>query len=930
MRCLQCHYEGIDPLTELCPNCGVYLPSLLREVLPKGTQLKNNTYQIDYALGRGSFGITYQAHHNILGYRVAIKEFFPQDYAIRNTNNGEITIPHNQEENFQKGLKRFLKEGQLLVQLNHPNVVKIQDLFAEKNTAYIVMELIEGATLGLELDSQPGKKLLPRRVEILMEQLVSALTAIHEAGIFHLDIKPNNILVTSKDRLVLVDFGSAKQVASNSINRTRFFTESYAAPEVIIGGKIGRESDVFELGMLLYEMLTGTLPPKALTRLFEGDTFTPHSLDNPWRTLVTSALHLKQEYRPKTVKEWWESRYKNFNSPGFSSGNGTSEKPLGMTLRGYFVLPFFKEQGMQRRFGRGLIKKVFFIKDNLAVVIAAGGTALFELKSGETLWEIDCPADKGTLSLDCSQLALIWQEIIYIWDLKTGGLLQQLKGHSKLINDVAFSPDGQILVSGSNDESLKVWDVISGQIIYHLQGHNAAVTCVSFSSDGRFIASGSRDQSVRIWLLDSGQEFRVLESPNLGIESIAFSVDNQWIATGSRDHKVRLWTIESAEILDRFDGHKDWVTSVAFSQDGHLLAFAGGINDKKIRVWNLISQKEILPLEGHGNTVNTIMFSPDSRYLISGSYDYTLRVWDLNEGGEIQQLKKHTNWVYTVACSPDNRLITCAGNDHLIHVWDSVQNRKIMSLAGHTDFVTSLAFSEDGKFLVSGSWDKTVRLWEVMSGKQLRCWPGHQDLIKSVAFSPNKRFIASGSWDKTVRLWDLSSPRLTLTGGKGVRILKGHTQQVECVTFSLDNLLLASGSWDQTIRIWEVSSGQEVQQFHEHTSPVLSVAFSPDSQWLISGGKDNILILWDVMKGTIIHKLQGHTHYVNSVAFSPDGKLIVSGSHDCTVRLWDVESGSLLQVWQGHTNSVKSVCFSADGTFITSGDNDGVVRLWRV
>lgn len=930
MRCLHCSQEGIDPASELCPNCGVYLPSLLREVLPKGTQLRSNTYRIDYALGRGSFGITYRANHNTLSHSVAIKEFFPQEYATRNTTNSELSIPLNQEQTFQKGLKRFLKEGKMLVQLHHANVVKVQDLFAEKNTAYIVMDLIEGTTLALELDSQGDKKLLPQRVEVFMEQLVSAITAIHEVGIYHLDLKPENILITPEDQLILVDFGSAKWVASGSIYRTRFFTESYAAPEVMIGGEVGRESDVFELGMILYEMLTGELPAPALSRLFEGDKFTPYRLEEPWRSLVSAALHLKREERPRSASQWWESRNKShqvFVSPNL---NRKPTSPVGMTLRGHFVLPLLKEQGMQRQFGRGIIKKIFPLTDNLVVVIAAGGTALFHLNSGDILWEIDCPTHKGTLSPDLCRLALVWQQEIYIWDLETGGMLQQLKGHLKLINDVAFSPDGELLVSGSNDKTLIVWNVISGKIIHHLQSHSWSVTCVSFSLDGRFIASGSRDESVRVWQVDSGQEYRVLEEANLGVESVAFSVDGQLIAAGNRDHTVRFWEVESGQIINQLSEHGDWITSLAFSDNGDLLAYAGGIEDKTIRVWNMASREEIWQLEGHWNTVNAIAFSTDSCHLVSGSYDYTVRVWDVTNGSEIQKLKKHTNWVYSVACSSDNRFIACAGNDHLIHLWDSVQNREVMSLKGHSDIISGLAFSNDGKFLLSGSWDQTVRLWEMPLGKQLRFWQGHQDFIRSVAFSPNQRFIASASWDKTVRLWDLSSSWLPLNASKGVRILNGHTEEVECVTFSPDSLLVASGSWDQTVRLWEIASGQEIQQLEGHTSPVLCVAFSPDGQFLISGGRDRILLLWDVISGECIRKLKGHTYYVNSVAFSPDGKFIVSGSHDNTVRLWDFVSGTLMQVWQGHTSYVKSVAFSRDGTFVVSGDNDGVVRLWRV
>ncbi|NER97337.1 MAG: SUMF1/EgtB/PvdO family nonheme iron enzyme [Symploca sp. SIO1B1] len=305
MRCLNCNLDGVPLSAEICPRCGVHLPSLMRDLLPIGSLLRGGTYRIDYALGRGGFGITYRATHQNLEQFVAIKEFYPQEHVVRNTITKGLSIPTTQQEAYHRGLQRFLREGRILAKLNHSNVVRVQDLFEEQGTAYLVMELVRGKTLKDELESQPERCLPIKRVEEVIEQLVAALEAIHQAGIYHLDLKPDNVLLNANGRVVLVDFGAARQGLSG--RSTRAYTEAYAAPEVIAGGNIGPESDIFELGMMLHEMLTGKLPEPALRRLMK-DTWEPADLGELWQCLVMAALQLRPEERPQTVREWWEGK----------------------------------------------------------------------------------------------------------------------------------------------------------------------------------------------------------------------------------------------------------------------------------------------------------------------------------------------------------------------------------------------------------------------------------------------------------------------------------------------------------------------------------------------------------------------------------------------------------------------------------------------
>jgi tetratricopeptide (TPR) repeat protein len=311
MRCLNCKQDGIPvSLAESgnCPHCGVYFPSLLRNILSIGTIIHEGKYRIDYPLGQGGFGITYRGFHTVLEQELAIKEFYPDSQVLRQGKTGYLAVTKGSEDAYQRGKERFLREGKILAQLNHPNVVKIKDLFEENNTAYLVMELVKGQTLRDMLDKHPEKCLEEDTVEKVMNALVSSLEAVHQRNIYHLDLKPDNVLISNEGRLVLIDFGAARQGLNKNSKSVQAFTESYAAPEVILGDAVGSHSDLFELGMMLHEMLTGDLPLSVLARLFKQDEL-QLNIAEPWQSLLTEALKLQPDERPNSVGEWWESRH---------------------------------------------------------------------------------------------------------------------------------------------------------------------------------------------------------------------------------------------------------------------------------------------------------------------------------------------------------------------------------------------------------------------------------------------------------------------------------------------------------------------------------------------------------------------------------------------------------------------------------------------
>ncbi len=346
MRCLSCGEQGIALDAEICPKCEVHLPSILRGCLPPGTPLLHGTYQIDYPLGRGGFGITYRALDRNLNRSVAIKEFFPQDYAVREQTTGCLR-PNTQKQGvYERGLERFIREGCLLASLDHPGIVRVYNAFQERETAYLAMELIDGITLRDELNRQPQRKLTPKRTIEVITKLVEALDRVHQQDIYHLDLSPDNVMLTAEGRTVLIDFGASRQGLGGQT--TQAYKEAYAPPEVLNGQGMGAESDVFELGMMLWELLTGERPPSAISRLTSviadgRDTWRPIGLDEPWAGLVSGAIRLKQQERPQKVLSWWPySKERSIAAPSEVSTSPEDRSPITVDTYPATATPMLK------------------------------------------------------------------------------------------------------------------------------------------------------------------------------------------------------------------------------------------------------------------------------------------------------------------------------------------------------------------------------------------------------------------------------------------------------------------------------------------------------------------------------------------------------------------------------------------------------------
>ncbi|KAF4230403.1 hypothetical protein CNMCM6457_005979 [Aspergillus fumigatiaffinis] len=529
------------------------------------------------------------------------------------------------------------------------------------------------------------------------------------------------------------------------------------------------------------------------------------------------------------------------------------------------------------------------------------------------------------------------------------GELQALEGHYDTVRSVAFSPNGQLLASGSFDKTIKLWNASIGELRQTLEGHSGSVCSVVFSPDAQLLASGSYDKTIKLWDVSTGELRQTLEGHYALVRSLAFSPDAQLLASGSYDKTIKLWDVSTGELRQTLEDHSDSVRSVAFSPDGQLLAT--GSFDKTIKLWDVSTGELRQTLEGHSDSVRSVAFSPDGQLLASGSDDKTIKLWDASTGELRQTLDGHSSLVSAVAFSPDGQLLASGSDDKTIGLWNAITGGLRQTLDGHSGAVRSVAFSPNGQLLASVSYDNTINFWDSSTGELRQTLEGHSHWVwagthidglsmlenqwiyfqdkRILWLPPNYRPSCLAFNAGILALGHASGPKVEEKRSPELQTLEGHSHWVWSVAFSQDGQLLASGSEDKTIKLWDPTTGALKHTLEGHSDSVWSVAFSQDRQLLASGSDDKTIKLWDPITGALKHTLDGHSDSILSVAFSQDRRLLASGSCDRTIKLWNPITGALKHTLDGHSDSVWSLAFSQDGQLLASGSCDRTIKLWN-
>jgi WD40 repeat protein len=881
-------------------------------------------YDLLDELGRGGMGVVYKARQIGLGRIVALKMILSGGYAAA----GELA--------------RFKTEAEAIARLHHPGIVQVYEVGEHEGKPFFSLEFCAGGGLDRLLGGNP---LSPAKAADLAEQVARAIHAAHQARVIHRDLKPANVLLTADGTPKITDFGLAKKLdeAGQTSTGAVMGTPSYMAPEQAEGKKdIGPATDVYALGAILYEMLTGRPPFKAATAF---DTILQVVSEEP---VSPTRLNMKAPADLATIALLCLQKDPRRRYPSalalaedlarWRRGEPIRARPVGQMERAWrwarrnpvvaglaaavwivllagisFTTLFAiraNEQAADARQSAEREKKqrqtVDVIRHGFQMTAAAQAAQQNEVAAAESYLDEVAPAFQQT-----------W-EYRHLRDLCRRKALS-LRGHTAGILAAAFRPDGHRIASGSTDGTVKVWDCATGQVLHTFQGHALDVTSVAFSPDGKQICTGSADRTVRIGDADTAER-RTLTGHTDGVTSVAFSPDGKRIVSGSRDQTVKVWDAGTGDLLRTLPGHAGAVDCVAISAQGQRIVSGGA--DHTVTVWNAQTGQRLHDLKGHAHEVSSVAVSADGQRIVSAA-DSTLIVWDGDTGRELRTLKGHTEDVMSVAISPDGEQIVSGGKDKTVKVWDVDKGVELLTLRGHSLVVSSVAISSDGKRILSASLDRSLKVWNTQAVPERSTLNGHTERVHGVAISSDSSLLVSGSADRTVKTWDVRTGQQRLT-------LTGHGDRVLAVALSSDGTRIISGSADRTVKVWDAQTGQSLLTLENHKGPVTSVAISADGNLVVSGSADQTITGWNAHTGAVIRILAGHAGGVGCVAISPDGKRIVSGGTDGTVKVWDALTGEELLVLKGHAGGVDSVAVSPDGTRIVSGGMDNTVKVWNL
>jgi serine/threonine protein kinase/Tol biopolymer transport system component len=691
-------------------------------------------YRVIARVGKGGFGEVYRAEDTSLGREVAVK----------------VLHPYLNAPDF---IERFKGEARLAAGLQHPGIVTVYDMGESDGRTYLVMAYLPGGSLQERIAHGPLS--FDQAARILTE-ICAGLEELHARGLVHRDLKPGNILFNADGQAVLTDFELARSVAVTSASSTQAGagTPFYKAPEVWRGKPpAGPQADVYALGCILYEMLTGKI-------LFDGDTpdeiITKHLVDGP------DLSALPTEGVPQGVKELLVKTLSRDPAQRFTSAGAFAAQLASLETQVKITERTQTEEKAYLKPDAGLRDKIDAIPLQLQDTISDNPLTKSEIDLKRPVISTN---QKNSRNSHPNQERITQKpkprhSIVYKLGLGAGLII--------LTIIMLFA----ILVVGS----LIVDKVQRSNAIPHILVNTTNLDSTPINPE-----NANRVQMIAYYL------------GKADIISIDYSPDGSLLVLGT-SKGIYLFHADSLQLVTTFDQNKN-INEVVFSPDGKTLASCA--NDDSIRLWDISNGYLIETLEGHNNVVKSIAFSPNGKILASGSIDNTIKLWNLKNGKLIETLNGHTNFVESVAFSPDGKTLASGSDDNTIIIWDVASGEMLKTLQGHTKMVDSVAFSPDGKTLASASWDQTVKLWDVSSGQLLRPLEGYTGYVYHVAFSPNGKILATGESDPSYKLWDVADGKLLFTlkdpgtGGKGI-------------VFSPDGSVLATGVYDGYIRLWGI------------------------------------------------------------------------------------------------------------------------------
>jgi WD40 repeat protein/serine/threonine protein kinase len=906
------------------------------------SQTENGTRFGDYELleeiARGGMGIVYRARQVSLDRIVAVKMLLAGPLAGKDF------------------VQRFRTEAAAAASLQHANIVAIHEVGYAEGQHFFAMDYVEGLTLAQLI----AKGSLPaRKAATYLKTIAEAIHFAHERNVLHRDLKPSNVLIDSAtDQPRVTDFGLAKRLDAETeltLTGQMLGSPNFMPPEQATAkrGTVGKRSDVYSLGALLYYALTGRPPfqgetlTDVLLQVMNGDPLAPRlltpSIPQDLETICLKCLEKEPDGRYQTAQELADELSR------FLRDEPIRARPLSAFEKGC-------------RWGRHN-RVLALLMICLIVVFTGGFTA--------TLWQWRKAVHNGKTELEQRQVAEEQRRLAqnngerfeqnsyvsdmrlaqYAWDEgdlgRTLSLLEAhrprtgetnrrgfewyyfrklcegdphitLRGHSNFLNAVRFSPDANALATRGGDNDLKLWDLTTQMQRFTVTN---VATLGGFIRDGQEFAYGTPDGSVKLCEVSTGRTVQLLEKAG---ELVALLADGKTIATTSEDFVVKLWDITSgrARFVQPGKGGinsfgPEFGPGIIITSDGRKLAIINGLS-KGITVWDVANRKILnSSLDQRESPLTFLQLSPDGKVLATGGVNGLVRFWDMATSDELlPPLQAHSDPVFSAAFSPDGLTLATASLDQTIKLWEFATRRELETRKGHENGILTVTFSPDGKRLASGGLDKTVRIWNL---RRQPVQPAVSRLTwaRPLMWSPDSQLLAGDCRDQTAKIWDAATLEIRgdLPNGSGV------------LTFSDDGKTVVTKSSDGTVKYCDLL-GQVLRVGPKAPfGKWAALAISPDKRRAAIADKTPIVQLWDIASGKI-DSLTGQTRAAAAVAFSSDGRTLISGGSDGLIDIWDVARQQCLVSIRAHATRIFSVAISPDGAMAASGTTDNAIKLW--
>jgi WD40 repeat protein/tRNA A-37 threonylcarbamoyl transferase component Bud32 len=872
-------------------------------------------YEIEGVLGRGGMGVVCRARNTRLNRTVALKMILGRPGSVE--------------------LMRFRAEAEAMAAVRHPHVAQVYEVGEADGRPFLTMELLAGGTLADNFTAKRDRS--PAAHADIVRKVVTGVAAAHAQGIVHRDLKPGNVLLDESGEPKVTDFGLAKRDAGTDLTATGAVmgTPAYMAPEQADGNTkfVGPSADVWSLGVILYEALTGSRPFTATdTRAVLAQVLTADPV--PPRNLVPSIPRDLELICLKCLAKAPHERYPTAaeladDLERYSRGEPISVRPLGRADR---AVRWIRRHPAEA----GLLAAVA-----VAVLALAGvGIALvyqdkLEIANGElTIARDQLQNANSGLVLTNKELAEAKTKLEGTQAKLAQALQREQKSRSFNRVTLAFTewqkndPARARQYLGECPAEFRGWEWnYVNRLLSPLQagiktGHTGLVGPLAVSPDGKTLATGMPGKEVKLFDLATGEEKRVLRGHTAGIYGIVFSRDGKLLATASGDKSVKVWDLATGKNMCTLSGHKNSVHSVTFNGDGTRIATG---DDNKVRVWDPVSGKPVFVADANcGGSVRAMTFDPAGTHLFIGNT--AINVLDLSKP-ENGAGNGHAggDFIQSMAFPPggENRLVV-ARYSGIVQFWDMQSwdlrgpRKPPLIVKAHSAALERLEFSPDGKRFGTTSLDGTAKVWDVTTFQELASArvPVEKDMkfMPPTAFTPELYRVAAAHTDGTVKLWPLTDDPAAA--------VYLRTGTISHATFNADGTHIAASVPVEVVQRgfvygvtgWDTETGRLVLTIKDEDGKepgfwkkgaITGVAFSPSGDRVATA-----------------HPLE---YDANPPEFPPDpAKYTVSA-----VKVWDAATGKLLLTLKGHTADVITVAYTADGARIVSASQDGTVRVWN-